>query len=582
MGIISSAFGIALNLLMGSWTFLSGTLTSVDWVRIGRRIKVVGYLYLGTLCLMVYLAGQGLYNGWFATTQAGVWQSVTLLITSGILWVIMFAGFKIFEMALGLGILMARLAIAIASDAIAVTENTIGSIWAVLTSPFTFSAHVIENVFAGSLAKHGVSLETIKYLLTRGKEGSSRGKASAEETKKILDEMKTASLITSRRVTVFFKNILIGIVLASVFMLGKNGVVASNGFFGFLNSPQLAIGLLILISLAIGKLIADENRGRAIGKKTYSQLQDRGFKWLAWSCIILLLGGTVLDHWHVGRYFDGIFRQGSTNIANSGTGRDIEAARANQEGVMAQLELMNAQGTPNKLSFGGTPICGIIQKAVTFEVDPTGTTVKVDGSGVPVQGNRSFKDQAFFLEGANFVNRQLYLIVTLPDRNGTRVPTYFAVKYQSANSFVGSIEEAQAILNETSLKQTSLRAGFNSGESQQFTIPTNRVWTNLRINIPDSCLVQIRMTGSFVNGKYGNTIGPDGVGGCGFDSGQGPIANVNPCGTFIQIGNNQPIFIGSNKEIRVLRGGQVQIGVNDDDVTDNKGDLIANVTVVSI
>lgn len=277
-----------------------------------------------------------------------------------------------------------------------------------------------------------------------------------------------------------------------------------------------------------------------------------------------------------------------------------KTAITDHQSVQAALDQMANSGEPVYLQVGPTSWPNVYTgKATTFKVD----TSKVDTlrvsviNGLPVKQNRILLKQRLFLEAAVVCNGQTFLIVTLPDVNGIKIAnSHLAVLYDDCRYF-STKQEVEDLLNREQaerLTQAGIRASLNPGQAtQSVTIPCNQLWTNTGVTVPDSCLITIRMSGSFLNKGYGNTVTPEGVGGCGFDTGNPRICNDSPLAAFGWVGNGSPpvvtpgqssnaFRIGLEKSLTIFRGGQLFIGCNDDVQKDNQGSWPAQITVTPL
>ena len=120
-------------------------------------------------------------------------------------------------------------------------------------------------------------------------------------------------------------------------------------------------------------------------------------------------------------------------------------------------------------------------------------------------------------------------------------------------------------------------------ESKQWTVsyPTNQLWVDTGIAVQIGQQVSISVSGTFLNGKYGNQISPEGIGGSS-DSGVDPIPGVPMLTSVAKINNGCngcPINIGCSATFVADSTGNLCLGTADDYPSDNQGNRIATITI---
>ena len=117
-------------------------------------------------------------------------------------------------------------------------------------------------------------------------------------------------------------------------------------------------------------------------------------------------------------------------------------------------------------------------------------------------------------------------------------------------------------------------------ESKQWTVsyPTNQLWVDTGIAVQIGQQVSISVSGTFLNGKYGNQISPEGIGGSS-DSGVDPIPGVPMLTSVAKINNGCPINIGRSAIFIADSTGELYLGTKDDCPSDNQGNRIATITI---
>ena len=120
-------------------------------------------------------------------------------------------------------------------------------------------------------------------------------------------------------------------------------------------------------------------------------------------------------------------------------------------------------------------------------------------------------------------------------------------------------------------------------EAKQWTVsyPTNQLWVDTGIAVQIGQQVSISVSGTFLNGKYGNQISPEGIGGSS-DSGVDPIPGVPMLTSVAKINNGCngcPINVGCSVTFVADSTGNLYLGTADDYPSDNQGNRIATITI---
>jgi len=111
--------------------------------------------------------------------------------------------------------------------------------------------------------------------------------------------------------------------------------------------------------------------------------------------------------------------------------------------------------------------------------------------------------------------------------------------------------------------------------------PTNQLWVDTGIAVQIGQQVSVSVSGTFLNGKYGNQISPEGIGGSS-DSGVDPIPGVPMLTSVAKINNGCngcPINVGCSVTFVADSTGNLYLGTADDYPSDNQGNRIATITI---
>ena len=323
-------------------------------------------------------------------------------------------------------------------------------------------------------------------------------------------------------------------------------------------------------------------------------------KWPLWLKIpfyLAIIGFTLISWKYV---ISPIFDSESKDLGVDARLREAqthtESAQTVMQTVIARLERLSVAVDSQYIAVK-LPLVGYIENSGSYQakVSHDSFLVKTTANQV-VPDRRSFKKQFVFCLSGNVVNGQLFIVISAINDNGVKTGLPAAVAFERIQ-FLASDNEAsnkRAEVAQTQLSQAVLHTALNPNQAAQIVnIPCNVLWTNTGITVPDSCLLTIRMSGSFLNRGYGNTVTPEGVGGCGFDTGNPRICNDSPLASFGWVGNGSPpvvtpgqssnaFRIGLEKSLTIFRGGQLYIGCNDDGLGDNQGSWSAQIIITPL
>ncbi len=111
---------------------------------------------------------------------------------------------------------------------------------------------------------------------------------------------------------------------------------------------------------------------------------------------------------------------------------------------------------------------------------------------------------------------------------------------------------------------------MQSGRAMSLTIPGNRKWTPTGIMVRQGDQLAFRATGRLKWGPGpGDVAGPEGGTAI---SPNYPVSTAGAGALIGRVGNSQPFLIPSNGETLTMPAdGELQLGINDDIVSDNSG-----------
>jgi Ca2+-binding EF-hand superfamily protein len=131
------------------------------------------------------------------------------------------------------------------------------------------------------------------------------------------------------------------------------------------------------------------------------------------------------------------------------------------------------------------------------------------------------------------------------------------------------------------------RAEFNSagplgtGNTTRtpLTVSSQDRWTDTGIYVEPGQTLSFRATGSIQMSEDGNDIADPQGARSGRRAPNAPLREA-PAGALIgRIGNGTPVVLGANGDMRVTRAGRLYLSVNDDELSDNRGEYRVVVTV---
>lgn len=121
----------------------------------------------------------------------------------------------------------------------------------------------------------------------------------------------------------------------------------------------------------------------------------------------------------------------------------------------------------------------------------------------------------------------------------------------------------------TTLFLTLLAAAPSRGEEASITVPADRSWTRTGVDVRAGDIISFRASGEIDWGK--GLSGPEGR-----RAGEGgifrPLGEEPACGLIGRIGALS-FFIGASAEIEAAGDGELELGINDDKVSDNAGEF---------
>ena len=167
------------------------------------------------------------------------------------------------------------------------------------------------------------------------------------------------------------------------------------------------------------------------------------------------------------------------------------------------------------------------------------------------------------------------------DIGGDR-PKILYVNTSSGQRQFNSDEVALVVLNPTGAAATAASAGSNRvagtagtlgrRQTTAFTVPGNQQWIETDVTVQQGANVDVRVTGEI---EYAPNVRVSAAGAPrkGPGGGDVPIPNA-PAGALIgRVDNGQPFVIGRNTSVRMPASGTLFLGINDDNVSDNRGDF---------
>jgi len=118
----------------------------------------------------------------------------------------------------------------------------------------------------------------------------------------------------------------------------------------------------------------------------------------------------------------------------------------------------------------------------------------------------------------------------------------------------------------------------SNGAMRRITIPSNQAWTNGGIDVRRGDVIHFRASGnvslSHNPGDYGTPAGAND----GRLAGNSPLPGVTGGLLIGRVGNSRPFAIGAESDITMPANGRLYLGVNDDDVGDNSGNFVVEIT----
>lgn len=110
-------------------------------------------------------------------------------------------------------------------------------------------------------------------------------------------------------------------------------------------------------------------------------------------------------------------------------------------------------------------------------------------------------------------------------------------------------------------------------DSDQLIVPATRRWTNTGVNVRAGDVVRIESAGTVqLSGDAADTSSPGGAG-SGRRAPSAPMPDRPAGGLIARIGNSDPLFVGADSTLRANASGRLYLGVNDDELGDNRGEF---------
>jgi hypothetical protein len=104
-------------------------------------------------------------------------------------------------------------------------------------------------------------------------------------------------------------------------------------------------------------------------------------------------------------------------------------------------------------------------------------------------------------------------------------------------------------------------------------------WTGTGVYVRRGDVVRIESSGTVqLSADAADTSSPGGAG-SGRRAPSAPLPDRPAGGLIARIGNSAPLFVGADSSVRANASGQLYLGVNDDQVSDNSGEFRVKVTV---
>ena len=116
-------------------------------------------------------------------------------------------------------------------------------------------------------------------------------------------------------------------------------------------------------------------------------------------------------------------------------------------------------------------------------------------------------------------------------------------------------------------------------EPDQVIVRATQRWTSTGVHVRDGDVVRIDSTGTVqLSANAADTSSPGGAG-SGRRARSAPMPDRPAGGLIARIGDAPPIFVGADSTLRANATGELYLGVNDDHLSDNRGEFRVAVTV---
>lgn len=118
-------------------------------------------------------------------------------------------------------------------------------------------------------------------------------------------------------------------------------------------------------------------------------------------------------------------------------------------------------------------------------------------------------------------------------------------------------------------------------QRDQVIVKATERWTSTGVYVRDGDVVRIDSEGTVqLSADAADTSSPGGAG-SGRHAASAPMPDRPAGGLIAWIGDGAPLFVGADPRLRANATGQLYLGVNDDDLSDNRGEFRVNVAVPS-
>lgn len=162
------------------------------------------------------------------------------------------------------------------------------------------------------------------------------------------------------------------------------------------------------------------------------------------------------------------------------------------------------------------------------------------------------------------------------DENGDRVVS-LAEWRGSAREFRTHDANRDGVLSRQEFPENRDRDEAASGDL--VTVNPKVRWTNTGIYVREGTVVRLESTGVVqLSTNPADNGGPGGLH-SGRRAPSSPLPGRVAGALIARIGNSAPIFVGTDPSFRAPASGQLHLGVNDDDLSDNRGEFNVRITL---